>query len=308
MQAFANIGDGQGRICVVSLNPAVDCEWTTTAIVPGEKNELASERRWPGGKGINVARWLRWGGRESRLVLPLGGATGREIAAALRAEKVSFRSVPIRQPTRVNVVVTPDTGLQLRFNPSWPVVSAAELTRLLAEARRVWRGCSAVVLTGSLVRGAPVDPYARMVRAAHGDGLPVALDCDGESFRRAALLKPDLVKPNEWELAQWAGRGLSDESEVLAAARALAKVTCGWVVVSRGASGVVAVDGGSGGELALPAVPVRCVRNTLGAGDALLAGLLSAPAGSSSRQWMGHALKSAAAAVRLAPGVLPRLR
>jgi len=292
----------------VSLNPAIDCEWTTTAIVPGEKNELASERRWPGGKGINVARWLAWGGRASRLVLPLGGATGREIAAALSAEKVSFQSVPIRQSTRVNVVVTPDTGPQLRFNPSWPVVSGAELTRLLAEARRVWCGCAAVVLTGSLVRGAPMDTYARLVSAAHADNLPVALDCDGEAFRRAALLKPDLVKPNEWELAQWAGHGFSDEHGVVVAARALAKVTGGWVVVSRGPAGVVAVDGRSGDELVLPAVPVRCVRNTLGAGDALLAGLLSAPSGASPRRRLGHGLKAAAAAVRLAPGVLPRRR
>lgn len=294
------------RICVVSLNPAIDLEWRVKAIVPGEKNELISERRWPGGKGINVARWLKWLGAAPRLVLPLGGATGRELAAGLRAESLAFRGVAIEQASRVNVVVTPDLGTQLRFNPSWPVLMPMEVDRVLEAVERAWRGCAAVVLSGSLVRGAPVDTYARLVRRAHDAGLPVFLDCDGEPFRRAIRSAPTLVKPNELELAQWAGRDLKTVAEFRAATRELAAATGGWVLASRGEAGAFLVDGQSGCEVDAPAVPVPRVRNTVGAGDALLAAAVYAQVlGEPPHAWLSRGLQTAAAAVRLAPGDLP---
>lgn len=294
------------RICVVSLNPAIDAEWRVTAVVPGEKNELISERRWPGGKGINVARWLKWLGAAPRLVLPLGGATGRELAAGLRAEALAFRGVSIGQASRVNVVVTPDIGTQLRFNPSWPVLTAMEVDRVLEAVERAWRGCVAVVLSGSLVRGAPVDTYDRLVRRALGAGLPVFLDCDGEPFRRAIRSGPTLVKPNQLELAQWARRDLKTVADFRSASRELAAATGGWVLASRGAAGAFLVNGQSGWELEAPAVPVRKVRNTVGAGDALLAAVVYAQVlGEPPQEWLSRGLQTAAAAVCLAPGELP---
>jgi len=291
---------------VVSLNPAIDAEWRVASIVPGEKNELTSERRWPGGKGINVARWLKWLGAAPRLVLPLGGATGRELAAGLRAEALAFRGVRIEQASRVNVVVTPDIGTQLRFNPSWPVLTSKEVDQVLEAVEGAWRGCAAVVLSGSLVRGAPVDTYDRLVRRALGAGLSVFLDCDGEPFRRAIRSGPTLVKPNELELAQWARRDLKTVADFWSATRELAAATGGWVLASRGAAGAFLVDGQSGLEVEAPAVPVRKVRNTVGAGDAMLAAVVYAQVlGEPPQEWLSRGLQTAASAVRLAPGELP---
>jgi 1-phosphofructokinase family hexose kinase len=299
---------GQPGVCVVSLNPAVDVEWCVPEIVPGEKNELTSERRWPGGKGINVARWLAWSGTRSRLVLPLGGATGRELAVGLRAENLPFRAVPILQSSRANVVVTPKTGTQLRFNPSWPVLSPAEVGRLLRSVEMAWRGCEVVVLSGSLVRGASPDTYFQLTRKAKAAGLKVFLDCDGEPFRRAIRAQPFLVKPNDWELEQWAGRKLSSERALRMAARELSEQTGGWVLVSRGAAGAVLVHAGTGAEWSAPARQVT-VRNTVGAGDALLAAVVaSVQRGEAPTAWLRHGLAAGAAAVRLSPGHVPRRR
>ena len=51
---------------VVSLNPAVDVEWRVETVRWEEKNQVLTERRWPGGKGINVARWLAHQGLRAR--------------------------------------------------------------------------------------------------------------------------------------------------------------------------------------------------------------------------------------------------
>ena len=300
---------GATRVCVVSLNPAVDAEWRVPSVVPEEKNELTSERRWPGGKGINVARWLQWHGVDAHLVLPLGGATGRELAVGLAAEQLAFTAVPIAQPSRVNVVVTPTVGPQLRFNPTWPVLSASEVRRSMGTIEKAWAGRGLVVFSGSLVRGAPVDTYARLIRRARQAGLGTVLDCDGEAFRKGVEAGPLLVKPNEVELAAWARRPLSTDAAFADAARELSRATGGWVLASWGARGAWLVNVSLGQELHAEAHHVRKVRNTVGAGDALLAGAVATLARSPRPdRWLSIGLRTAAAAVGRAPGLLPTKR
>lgn len=306
-RAPGNRGTATPRVCVVSLNPAVDAEWRVPSVVPEEKNELTSERRWPGGKGINVARWLQWQGASAHLVLPLGGATGQELAAGLAAERLPFTGVPIAQSSRVNVVVTPEAGPQLRFNPTWPVVSTSEVRRLTTAVGRACVGRDIVVFSGSLVRGAPVDTYARLLRRARQAGLTTVLDCDGEAFRLGVEAAPFLVKPNEVELAAWARRSLPTEAAFAAAARELSRATGGWVLASHGAKGAWLVNVTLDAEIRSKACPVRVVRNTVGAGDALLAGAVATLARSPRPdRWLSVGLRTAAAAVALAPGLLPR--
>src|SRR5215510_12250387 len=111
-------------ILVLALNPSIDVEWKVDGVQWEEKNIVRSERRWAGGKGINVARWLRHLGDRPQLLVPLGGKTGDELARYLQLERISARIVKLREPTRVNVIITADDGRQMRFNPLGPNVSA----------------------------------------------------------------------------------------------------------------------------------------------------------------------------------------
>ena len=72
-------------ILVLSLNPAIDVEWCVDRVLWEEKNLIRSERRWAGGKGVNVARWLRFLGGRPQLLVPLGGASGAELKRQIRA-------------------------------------------------------------------------------------------------------------------------------------------------------------------------------------------------------------------------------
>src|SRR6185436_6061427 len=105
------------RILVLALNPSIDAEWRVDDVLWEEKNNVQSERRWAGGKGINVARWLRYLGGKPQLLLPLGGSTGNELASYLRAEKIPSKIIRLGQASRVNVIVTTGQGRQMRFNP-----------------------------------------------------------------------------------------------------------------------------------------------------------------------------------------------
>src|SRR5688572_7091596 len=83
---------------VVALNPSVDVEWMVQTIRHDEKNPIRLERRWAGGKGVNVARWLDRFLQDPRLLLPLGGGPGREMVSFLRQENLHFLPVRIHEP------------------------------------------------------------------------------------------------------------------------------------------------------------------------------------------------------------------
>jgi 1-phosphofructokinase family hexose kinase len=293
---------------VISLNPAVDCEWRVKAVLPEEKNEILEEVRWPGGKGINVARWLTWLAEPNRLFLPLGGDTGRELAQGLRAEGLTFSRFPLKEPNRVNVVVTQESGPQFRFNQTRPQLDRATSRRLVARAAELARRADPVVISGTLAFGAPPDSYAQIAATARRARRRVFLDCDREPFNRALQESPFLVKPNEFELAQWAGRKLSSLEAVARAAAELSRVTGGYVLVSRAGSGALLVSEKAGIQLSA-GVPAVNVRNTVGAGDAMLAGAIAASNRSDQpAKWLRWAIATGCAATEVPPGKLPTRR
>jgi fructose-1-phosphate kinase PfkB-like protein len=82
-------------------------------------------------------------------------------------------------------------------------------------------------------------------------------------------------------------------------------VTGGWVLVSRGAKPALLVNVSEGFSLFLKPVRVK-PRNTVGAGDALLAAVaLSIRRGESPAQWLRAGLQAGAIAVRSHAGQWP---
>jgi 1-phosphofructokinase family hexose kinase len=282
---------------IVALNPSIDAEWRVDGLRREEKNNVLDERRWAGGKGVNVARWLQQQGARPLLILPLGGLSGRELASDLRRWKIATHAVRIREATRVNVIVTAPAQGQMRFNPLGPKLSRLEWSEIRAAVQAALKTASCVILSGSLPRGLPVDSYARLIRLARTRGVPVLLDCDGPVLAAAVPEGPFLVKPNEHELAGWIA-ATHRNAGLQPGASAMSKVTGGWVLVSRGAKPALLVNVSEGFSLFLKPVRVK-PRNTVGAGDALLAAVaLSIRRGESPAQWLRAGLQAGAIAVR----------
>lgn len=288
---------------VVSLNPAVDVEWRVETVRWEEKNQVLTERRWPGGKGINVARWLAHLGGDPRLVIPLGGTNGEEMAAGLRQLDIPFSPIPLRESSRANVVVTTGAGKQLRFNPLGPKLSSSEWGNVLSTTQRELRRAKMLIVSGALPRGVPTNAYAQLLKLANEAGVKSILDCDGPALNAGIKARPFLVKPNEFELAQWFGKPLRSEASVVRAAQTLSIATGGWVLVSRGPKGALLT--GQGATLVCRALAVR-VRNTIGAGDALVAAAArQIERESPPEEWLVHGVAAGTAATQFPAGHLP---
>jgi len=292
---------------VLALNPSIDAEWRVADVLWEEKNNFQSERRWAGGKGINVARWLKHLGDDPQLLLPLGGKTGAELAGCLRGEKIPARVIRLCEPTRVNVIVTTNAGRQMRFNAPSPFVTAVEWGKLFQATRRLAAKAGLLILSGSLPRSLPDNTYALLIRLARRFGVRTLLDCDGPAFAAALRSRPFLVKPNEHELAQWWRRPLRSEREIIRAARAVSGQTRGWVLVSRGAKRSLLINQEIGFQFAVMPPRVK-PRNTVGAGDALLAAVAQQiQQGCEPEQWLREAVAIGTAATQCQPGQLPAL-
>ena len=252
-----------------------------------------------------MARWLEFLGAESELLIPLGGATGREMAGGIMAQGLRARVVPLREETRVNVVVTTEQGRQMRFNPPGPKVSGLEWREILRKTEEGLARGASLILSGALPRGVPTDAYAQLIRLAHRFGRRTFLDCDGAALVVATKAKPFFIKPNLHELSQWAGRSLRSEKTITAAAQALSRVTEGWVLVSLGQKGAMLVNQREDICARACPPPVR-VLNTVGAGDAMLAGAALAIAQEKkAREWLRNGVAAGTAATECEAGNLP---
>ena len=258
-------------ILVVSLNPALDVTHHVAGVDWSGVNRPRHVAAVPGGKGLNVARTLAALGSDVLVAGLAGGVTGEAVLAGLAGAGVPGRFVPIAGETRrtfaVVDLVSRDTAL---FNEPGPAVSAGEYHEFLVMYGKALAGCDAVVLSGSLPPGLPLDTYAGLAARAAAAAVPVVLDAGGPALRHGAAAGPAIAKPNLAELAAAVGRPLSGRAAAARAAGELRDAGAAAVVVSLGSDGLLAVTG-DGTWHAAP--PGRVAGNPTGAGDAVAAGL-----------------------------------
>jgi len=265
------------RLVTLTLNPAIDQTVILDALAPGHVHRARAVRRHAGGKGVNVACCLAdWG-----LPVAVTGLLGADNDAAFRevfsAKGIADRFVRVPGETRTNLkLLAVGTGDTTDINlPGLPAGGAFEAAR--HELLQIAERGSLVVLAGSLPEGTPPDAYAGLTARLNAAGARVVLDASGPALTAALAAPPDAlpyaIKPNQHELEEWAGRSLPTLGAVRAAAEDLRARGIPLVVVSLGAEGALFLNE-AGAVHASP--PPTAIASTVGAGDALVAGLVAA--------------------------------
>jgi 1-phosphofructokinase len=264
-------------VVTVTLNAALDHSLECPGFRAGAVNRVTSHRMDPGGKGINVAAFLADWVRPVTATGFLGRDNAQPFEALFRARGIEDHCRRVEGETRANLKVLDAVGGQVTdINLPGVRVSGEDWAALKRDVaalagRRRW-----FVLAGSLPAGLPESAYAELVHVLRGAGCFVALDASGPSMRLGVEERPDLIKPNIHELEELVGRKLPTRGEVLAAARGLVGQGIGRVVVSMGSDGALLVERGRA-LFAKP--PPTQVISTVGAGDAMLSGVLASLAG-----------------------------
>lgn len=257
-------------ITTVCMNPALDKTVTVDSLQKGQVNRIRSSRTDVGGKGVNVAVVARRLQLDAQ-VIGIAGEDGLDrIRQAMDAEGVQHAFLPVEGAVRVNTkVVSLDGSGVTELNESGPAMTADVLAEFFALAREKAQGSDAVVITGSLPPNCPAGTYRELIRAL--SGTRCILDVGGAELVLGVEARPFLVKPNHHELAAALRTELKTMEDIRRGAQSLVDAGAENVVVSMGKDGALYV--GAEGAFYAPEVPVE-VHSTVGAGDALVGGLL----------------------------------
>ncbi len=294
-------------IVTLTANPSADrAVRLADALAPGEVQRALSSREDAGGKGVNVSRVVASAGAPTRAVVPVGAHDPYRLL--LEDTGVDVRIVPVAGRARANLTITDPAGVTTKLNLPGAELTADEAEALTAAVVAASEGATWLVLAGSLPPGLAPTFYADLIAAVRGrwgaSAPRIAVDASGPAL--AAVVdgaRPDLIKPNELELAELVGEGDLDDVDILAeAARRAAALVPDRVasaLVTLGADGALlfAADGAWLGR-----APKIQVASTVGAGDSSLAGYLLADLeGASAPERLARSIAYGAAAATL-PG------
>jgi len=262
----------ENQVVTVTINPAID----QTVIIPnftaGAVNRVQSSQMDPGGKGINVASFLADFGERATVTGFLGADNDGIFRRLFEQKKIEDRCVRIAGQTRIGVKVSDDALHQttdINFPGETPTLS--DIRRLFEILSELSTTHEWFVLSGSIPRGVSDSVYAEMVKLL--SGKKVILDTSGEGFRQAVPEGPWLIKPNVDELSEYAGERLDSPTAILEQARSLMeRYNIHSVVISMGKEGAIFVEGD---ETAWAIPPAVQVKSTVGAGDAMVAGIVA---------------------------------
>ncbi|WP_224336204.1 1-phosphofructokinase [Haloprofundus halobius] len=254
-------------ILTVTPNPALDHTLPLDEPLESDRVSRTTAARYdPGGKGINVSKYLDALETETLATGFLGDAFGAFLERRLREFDLPADFVEIDGTTRLNTTILAPNG-EFKVNQRGPEVTASAVDAVVDTVAR--HDPDAVLVAGSLPPGTGPETVDRIAEAG---GWETVVDVDGPLLRR---LNADyaLCKPNREELAVATGAPVDTVEQCLDAARRLREGQYDRIVASLGSDGAILVsDDGAYHASALE----TSVVDTVGAGDALLSGVLSA--------------------------------
>ena len=200
----------------------------------------------------------------------LGGFIGQKIEYDLHQDHVVTDFVHVKKESRINLKIM--GAQETALNIAGPDVTEYEKNALLARFDDLKPG-DLVTLSGGVPANLGTGFYRELGLLAKQHGAIFILDATGSKFRTALAAGPLLVKPNEDELDAIAGRELTGDEERIAFCRQLVAQGAQNVLLSLGERGAYLVNKN---EVLFAKAPIGTAVNTVGAGDAMVAGFICA--------------------------------
>ena len=265
-------------IYTVTLNPALDYIIFVNNFSAGTINKMQREVVEVGGKGINVSIILSELGVKSKALGFVAGFTGDEIERRVSDFGVQPNFVKLQNGmSRINVKLKncDDNNkiTETEINSNGPDISDSDLKHLFEQLDELQDG-DVLVLAGSVPKSLPTDIYERIMEFVSSKEVKIAVDATGKLLTNTLKYKPFLIKPNLDELGEIFGTKPSSRDDIIKLARKLQEMGAQNVLVSMAGDGAFLVS--RNGETFYCNACQGNVKNSVGAGDSMLAGFLSA--------------------------------
>ncbi len=228
-----------------------------------------------GGQGVWVSRMAAELGAEPVLCGLVGGETGAVLEALLAGLPGERRLIRDDGPSGCYVVDRRDGARRaLAQAPARPA-SRHAVDALVAATVTAALDCDVLAICNAFPGEAlPISAYGRLAADVRGNGRPMLVDLSTPRLDAVLPAGPDLVKLNDWELAEYVRGPVDPPDRLLGAARALREAGARSVLVTRGGEPALWLDGDAPPRLVVPPRFERGMRE--GCGDTMMGALAAA--------------------------------
>lgn len=263
--------EGYKVIYTVTFNPSLDYIVSVKDFRSGMTNRTSSELMLAGGKGINVSIVLGNLGIKSTALGFIAGFTGDEIVRRLHNGGINSEFIKINDGiSRINIKLKSIDGTEI--NGQGPHIDSSHIEQLMNRLRRLESG-DVLVLAGSIPAGISDNIYKDIMDMLKDKGVQIVVDATSRLLTNVLEYKPFFIKPNQHELGDIFNVTLNTQEEVIPYALKLKKMGAVNVCVSMGGKGAILVA--DDGNVYKAKAPDGILKNSVGAGDSLVAGFLS---------------------------------
>lgn len=259
-------------IYTVTFNPAIDyVVRLDSELKVGDVNRARGEDCVLGGKGINVSGVLAELGCESVALGFVAGETGAWLERGLAAQGLKTDFVHLEHGmTRINVKIKAEKETEL--NGAGPDIPEGAMQALETKLDRLQKD-DILILAGSIPASLAQTTYERLLARLEGCGVRAVVDATRDLLVNVLRYRPFLIKPNNHELSEIVGIKLTNDNEVVTAAKMLQEKGARNVLVSMAGDGALLLD--EQGGVHRIGCPKGTVVNSVGAGDSMVAGFVA---------------------------------
>ena len=259
-------------IYTVTFNPAIDyIVRMDKPLDPGMTNRSVSEDCFFGGKGINVSTILKNLGIENTALGFAAGFTGQAIVADVKRKGILADFIMLDEGiSRINVKIKAEQETEI--NAQGPSISKEAYDELLCKLDALGEG-DTLILAGSIPSTLPSNVYEIILDRLNGKGVTFVVDATKDLLMNVLKYHPFLIKPNNHELGEMFGTVLKTDDEIEEHAKKLQEMGARNVLISMAGDGAMLIT--EDGQRFRVGVPKGKVKNSVGAGDSMVAGFVA---------------------------------
>ena len=240
-------------IYTVTLNPSIDYVVNMDQLTEGVVNRVSTEHFYAGGKGINVSQILNQHEIDNVALGFISGFTGDFIKGSLQEKGIKTDFIQLKEGySRINMKVKTLSD-ETEINGSGPKISNEEIEKLYQKLDGLTSE-DTLVLAGSIPASLPDDFYEQIMKYVEAKNVKVIVDATKNLLLNVLKYRPFLIKPNHHEIAEMFNVTISSTEDLL---------HYGAILISET------------GEIYRSNVPKGTVKNSVGAGDSMVAGFIA---------------------------------
>ena len=258
-------------IYTVTLNPSLDYVVDVDDFELGRTNRAVSERLYAGGKGINVSFVLKNLGFESTALGFSAGFTGEEIKKQIQERGITENLITVfNGQSRINIKLRGQQETEI--NGMGPDIEKEHIQQLLKKLSVLSPG-DYLILAGSVPMKINDTIYYDILKTLDKKGIKAVVDTTGDLLLNVLKYHPFLIKPNIHELSELFSTEIKTKEDVVQYGLKLQDMGAQNVIVSMAGDGAVFIC--ENGEIYKSEAPKGVVKNSVGAGDSMVAGFLA---------------------------------